>query len=60
MWRWGGVGRRYRRGTEGGWGGAGHGIWSVKNELQIKLIFLKKITCLQQGSTLLIILKFCL
>ena len=21
----------------GGWGGAGNGIWSVKNELQIKL-----------------------
>ena len=23
--------------SEGGWGGAGNGIWSVKNELQIKL-----------------------
>jgi hypothetical protein len=23
---------------EGGWGGAGNGIWSVKNELSIKLI----------------------
>jgi hypothetical protein len=22
---------------EGGWGGAGNGIWSVKHELQIKL-----------------------
>ena len=22
---------------EGGWGGVGNGIWSVKNELQIKL-----------------------
>jgi hypothetical protein len=26
---------------EGGWGGAGNGIWSVKNELQIKLNFKK-------------------
>jgi hypothetical protein len=24
-------------GGEGGWGGVGNGIWSVKNELQIKL-----------------------
>jgi hypothetical protein len=23
--------------SEGGWGGAWNGIWSVKNELQIKL-----------------------
>ena len=23
--------------SEGGWGGAGNGIWSVKNELKIKL-----------------------
>jgi hypothetical protein len=23
--------------SEGGWGGAGNGIWNVKNELQIKL-----------------------
>ena len=23
--------------SEGGWGGVGNGIWSVKNELQIKL-----------------------
>jgi hypothetical protein len=23
--------------SEGGWEGAGNGIWSVKNELQIKL-----------------------
>jgi hypothetical protein len=22
--------------TEGGWGGAGNGIWSVKNELKMK------------------------
>jgi hypothetical protein len=29
---------------EGGWGGAGNGIWSVKNKLQIKLN-LKKNTC---------------
>ena len=29
---------------EGGWGGAGSGIWSVKNELQIKLNKLNKTT----------------
>jgi hypothetical protein len=23
--------------SEGGWGGSGNGIWSIKNELQIKL-----------------------
>ena len=27
---------------EGGWGGAGNGTWSVKNELQIKLNKKKK------------------
>jgi hypothetical protein len=27
--------------SEGGWGGAGNGIWNVKNELQIKLNFKK-------------------
>jgi hypothetical protein len=26
---------------DGGWGGAGNGIWSVKNELQIKLKYKK-------------------
>ena len=26
----------------GGWGGTGNGIWSIKNELQIKLNFKKK------------------
>ena len=26
---------------EGGWGGAENGIWSVKNELQVKLNFKK-------------------
>jgi hypothetical protein len=26
----------------GGWGGVGNGIWSVKNELQIKLNFKKE------------------
>jgi hypothetical protein len=27
--------------SEGGWGGAGNGICSIKNELQIKLKFKK-------------------
>ena len=27
--------------SEGGWGGAENGIWSVKNELQVKLNFKK-------------------
>jgi hypothetical protein len=27
--------------TEGGWGGVEKGIWSEKNELQIKLYFKK-------------------
>jgi hypothetical protein len=38
------VGRRYGMWSslEGGWGGAENGIWSVKNELQIKLNLNKK------------------
>jgi hypothetical protein len=28
--------------SESGWGGAGNGTWSVKNELQIKLDFKKE------------------
>ena len=28
-------------GSEGGWGGVGNRIWTVKNELQIKLYFKK-------------------
>jgi hypothetical protein len=28
--------------AEGGRGGAGNGIWSIKNELQIKLSFKKR------------------
>jgi hypothetical protein len=27
--------------SDGEWGGVGNGIWSIKNELQIKLIFKK-------------------
>ena len=40
MWRletaWGGEEVWDVEQSEGGWGGAGNGIWSVKNELQIK------------------------
>jgi hypothetical protein len=32
----GDIGRRYGMWSSG-WGGVGNGIWSVKNELQIKL-----------------------
>ena len=35
MW-WGGEKVRNVEQSEGGWGGVGNGIWSVKNELQIK------------------------
>ena len=28
--------------SEGGWGGVGNGIWSVKNELQINLNLKKR------------------
>jgi hypothetical protein len=30
--------------SEGGWGGAGNGIWTVKNELQINLNLKKSIS----------------
>ena len=38
-WRWGGVGcgGGVECGAVEGWGGAGNRIWSVKNELQVKL-----------------------
>jgi hypothetical protein len=34
---WGGKEVWDEEQLEGGWDGAGNGIWSVKNELQIKL-----------------------
>jgi hypothetical protein len=34
---WGGVEVWDVEHSEGGWGGSGNGIWSIKNELQIKL-----------------------
>jgi hypothetical protein len=34
---WGGEELWGLQQSEGGWGGAGDGIWSVKNELKIKL-----------------------
>jgi hypothetical protein len=40
-WRWDGLGRRYGEQSMGGWGGTGNGIWSAKNDLQIKLKILK-------------------
>jgi hypothetical protein len=35
--RWGGEEVWDVEQSEGAWGGVGNGIWSVKNELQIKL-----------------------
>ena len=48
MWRWGREEVWDVEQSEGGWGGAGNGIWSVKNELQIKLNFksLYELLCL--------------